>query len=291
MKAPELAPPVHRAFAFFDRDHSGFLDARELTKALRHYGLDADTDEARKFLSAYDDTPDGKLDVSEFNHLIRDIEAPLFQATHPGMRERTERGGGRDERGADRGDERDDRDRAGDRDRDRGGERGSSSDKTSGVPASIPEGPPGGERGSPSKTKSFASSRGVDNPPRVLAPERAGAPPPPTPLNGSLRSERGGDAAVPLSAAARGSASSVRPGSARAPVKETAMAIRMRDMANDLSKVLTTTAAENEVLRSSQNSGQNLAAAYRCAVEKRDENSYGPGSCSASLSTGLGASY
>ena len=69
------------------------------------------------------------------------------------------------------------------------------------------------------------------------------------------------------------------------------MAIRMRDMANDLSNVLATSVAEKEVLRASNNSGQNLAAAYRCAVEKRDESSYGPASCSASLSSGIGASY
>ena len=72
------------AFAYYDRDNSGFLDARELRPCLKHYGVDVEREESRRYLAAYDDTPDGRLDLQEFAALVKDLESPLFQATHGG---------------------------------------------------------------------------------------------------------------------------------------------------------------------------------------------------------------
>ena len=62
-------------FAEYDKNQSGFLDYRELRNALRHYGVDVTTREAKEVLAAYDDNPDGKLDRKEFAELVRDIES------------------------------------------------------------------------------------------------------------------------------------------------------------------------------------------------------------------------
>ena len=65
---------IAAAFAHFDRNNSGYLDYKELRNALRHYGLDVDTEGAKAILAAYDDQPDGKLDPREFYELVKDIE-------------------------------------------------------------------------------------------------------------------------------------------------------------------------------------------------------------------------
>lgn len=51
------------AFAFYDANHSGFLDYLELRAALRGYGYDADLDECVELLRQYDDDLDGRLSL------------------------------------------------------------------------------------------------------------------------------------------------------------------------------------------------------------------------------------
>ena len=70
-----VSKPVRDAFAAFDTNDSGYLDHRELRKALRLYGMRLETPDAKRVLRAYDDTPDGKLDVHEFAELVIDIES------------------------------------------------------------------------------------------------------------------------------------------------------------------------------------------------------------------------
>ena len=71
---------ISASFAYHDRNHSGFLDYRELRAALRHYGLDLSTAEAMRLVARYDDQPDGKLEYAEFAELIRDLEQQLEQS-------------------------------------------------------------------------------------------------------------------------------------------------------------------------------------------------------------------
>lgn len=66
---------VKRAFQAFDADHSGYLDYKELANALRFYGVDVSHHGAAGVLAAYDDRPDGRLDLVEFSQLVRDAES------------------------------------------------------------------------------------------------------------------------------------------------------------------------------------------------------------------------
>ena len=59
---PRVPARVSAAFAYFDRNGSGFLDYRELRNALRHYGVDVSSAGAMSVVAAYDDRPDGKHD-------------------------------------------------------------------------------------------------------------------------------------------------------------------------------------------------------------------------------------
>ena len=68
-------------FKRFDANDSGYLDYRELRNAMGHYGVDVSTDTAKEVLEAYDDTPDGKLDLTEFGELVRDIESGNTKGT------------------------------------------------------------------------------------------------------------------------------------------------------------------------------------------------------------------
>ena len=69
---------LRRAFEYFDRDGSGFLDFRELRNALTLFGLDLHAEHAKQLLIAYDDRPDGKLDLTEFIKLVSDIKEVSF---------------------------------------------------------------------------------------------------------------------------------------------------------------------------------------------------------------------
>ena len=78
-----VSAEVKRAFAHFDVDNSGGIDAVELTAALAQLGVDASHDEAAGVLARYDDAEagdagrsgrrDGKLDVYELQALVDDL--------------------------------------------------------------------------------------------------------------------------------------------------------------------------------------------------------------------------
>ena len=57
----------------FDKNDSGFLDYNELRGALSQMGVDTTASGAAQLLAAYDERPDGKLDVSEFRKLVSDL--------------------------------------------------------------------------------------------------------------------------------------------------------------------------------------------------------------------------
>ena len=244
---------VSNAFARYDRDNSGFLDARELRPCLKHYGVDVEREESRRYLAAYDDTPDGRLDLQEFAALVKDLESPLFQATH---------GGG----ASSRDDYRDDR----------------SSHETAGSDkmASVPE--HGQSRASQflaqSGTASARSTRGSfsdrNNPPPSVRPQSSYTrdPPPPSPcgdtrntLSSSTRSAAGGEPRSPLAsnyAAYKTASGQVAASAGPATDKDTQMAIRMRNMSSDLGSALE---------RGAQQPGQRpLATQYQDAVARRD---------------------
>ena len=63
------------AFKESDRNRSGYLDVRELRGALGQMGFDVSEAAAAEVLRAYDDKPDGLLDVHEFTKLVHDLEA------------------------------------------------------------------------------------------------------------------------------------------------------------------------------------------------------------------------
>ena len=71
---------VRLAFNAFDRNRSGFLGHRELRSALRHYGIDANKRESMRIIHAYDERPDGRMDLDEFHRLCQDLEAGHIRA-------------------------------------------------------------------------------------------------------------------------------------------------------------------------------------------------------------------
>lgn len=71
----DIPESVRAAFEAFDSDRSGALDYKELRNALRLYGIDVSAAAAASVLSAYDDHPDGSLELTEFARLVRDAEA------------------------------------------------------------------------------------------------------------------------------------------------------------------------------------------------------------------------
>ena len=71
--AAPVSASVRAAFDHFDKNRSGYLDYRELRRALHHMGLNVSTSASIELLRAYDDYPDGKLDVHEFAELVRDL--------------------------------------------------------------------------------------------------------------------------------------------------------------------------------------------------------------------------
>eukprot|EP00966_Prymnesium_polylepis_P100459 2326709-Prymnesium_polylepis.1 len=70
-----MAPEIARAFAAFNADNSGTIEARELRPALQQLGLEASSDETRAILRRYDSTGDARLQLEEFTRLVEDIRA------------------------------------------------------------------------------------------------------------------------------------------------------------------------------------------------------------------------
>ena len=61
------------AFDKFDIDKSGGIDVQELASALAYLDMDANSEQARAILAAYDSYPDQVIDIKEFTALVRDI--------------------------------------------------------------------------------------------------------------------------------------------------------------------------------------------------------------------------
>ena len=61
----------------FDEDVSGGIDVQELSGALTYLGVDTTSVQAKALLQAYDDYPDGQIDVKEFATLVRDVRLLL----------------------------------------------------------------------------------------------------------------------------------------------------------------------------------------------------------------------
>ena len=73
---------VAQTFDRYDVRRSGYLAASELTRALRDCGvaLPADADVGRRIVAAYDDHPNGRLDLYEFARLVADVESGRIRA-------------------------------------------------------------------------------------------------------------------------------------------------------------------------------------------------------------------
>jgi Ca2+-binding EF-hand superfamily protein len=61
--AYKVEESVRRVFSTFDRDGSGDLDVRELSKALQALGLETDREATRGVMAKYDTDGGGKLDL------------------------------------------------------------------------------------------------------------------------------------------------------------------------------------------------------------------------------------
>jgi len=71
---------VRAVFASVDADKSETLDYRELRTALRFLGVDCTHPVAADHLRQYDDSHDGKLQLSEFAKLVYDLELGVVRA-------------------------------------------------------------------------------------------------------------------------------------------------------------------------------------------------------------------
>merc|ERR1712146_7069 len=65
---------VRRAFANFDSDGDGVMDANEMRHCLRSLGLMVDNDEAIEVLRKYDSDASGSIDINEFVGVVLDLE-------------------------------------------------------------------------------------------------------------------------------------------------------------------------------------------------------------------------
>ena len=72
--APVIPRSVRATFDAFDEDRSGYLSHRELRNALAYLGFRMSDIGTSAVLAAYDEYPDGKLDLMEFSRLISDFE-------------------------------------------------------------------------------------------------------------------------------------------------------------------------------------------------------------------------
>ena len=66
---------IRAAFAAFDRDSSGGIDALELTGALAKLGLQASTEQSQRVLARYDADGSRQLELAEFRQLVSDLRS------------------------------------------------------------------------------------------------------------------------------------------------------------------------------------------------------------------------
>ena len=71
---PVIPRHVRTTFDAFDVNQNGYLEHRELRNALEYLGFNMSNFGAASILAAYDDHPDGKLDLVEFARLVADAE-------------------------------------------------------------------------------------------------------------------------------------------------------------------------------------------------------------------------
>ena len=55
-----------RAFAYFDKDNSGYISRSEVQKVITDFGLDHEFGDVNDFMAAADTNKDGKIDYDEF---------------------------------------------------------------------------------------------------------------------------------------------------------------------------------------------------------------------------------
>lgn len=73
-----------RVFRRFDLDHSGAIEANELSAALYALGLHTDASETRAILRKYDADDNRALDAGEFRKLVADLRAYQFRRAEGG---------------------------------------------------------------------------------------------------------------------------------------------------------------------------------------------------------------
>ena len=67
-------------FTHFDRNENGVFEYRELRSALRALGYDVSHPVAASLIEQYDDTPDGKMQLSEFATLVIQLEQGFMRS-------------------------------------------------------------------------------------------------------------------------------------------------------------------------------------------------------------------
>ena len=226
---------VRNAFAYYDRDRSGSIDARELSKMLDHLGIDATTQEAREVLKLYDSDRSRTLELPEFARLVHDVRMPSAAtvgdtAAGSGSRARAPSSaavcaGGDTGGGA------------------AGSRRSFGANPNNKAPPDVYAPPPPPTPCGPSNTGAAAHR------PTVSSPLRSSFD-----LSSSMRGGGGGGARPGTAGSGRSTATDL----------EKRMAVRMRDMASDIASALKENEADGK-------HAPPLALAYRHAVERRDE--------------------
>ena len=70
----EIPEHLEAIFAHFDHDKNGVFEYCELRAALRALGYDVSHPVAADLIKRYDDTPDGKMQLTEFATLVAQLE-------------------------------------------------------------------------------------------------------------------------------------------------------------------------------------------------------------------------
>jgi Ca2+-binding EF-hand superfamily protein len=66
----QLEEQMHKTFALFDKDHSGYIDESELEYVFKSLGRPYDPKHARSVMKKFDEDKDGKISFEEFKILI-----------------------------------------------------------------------------------------------------------------------------------------------------------------------------------------------------------------------------